>query len=117
MADSKLPQDKRYFYTDPLAAMWMAKKFGMRYCVPNGSSQTLRNLLCDPRFKWEAGVIIHHDSLHLLEPRVGDVMGGFALLEIASDMCLNMLKQHKLDGNEFIIIQRNGIPFMWPGVG
>jgi hypothetical protein len=30
---------KRFFFTDPLAAAWMAKRFGMKMAIPEASKQ------------------------------------------------------------------------------
>lgn len=63
-----------YFYTDPLAAAWMAKHFGMRFLHEGTSNE------CDILALIAAGVFrsqsidlsVHPESLYLLEPRAGD---------------------------------------------
>jgi hypothetical protein len=123
---------QRYFYTDPLAAAWMAKHHGIRiassvyedgsydgFVMPDGSE--------DGRY------YIHPDSLHLLEPLVNDCLqiGDDLLFWVCRDD--SFWEEHENDPNlkyNFIgikaassnvidgarIIQRNGIAFMWPEV-
>lgn len=87
----------RYFYTDPLAAAWMAKHFGMRFFTgdqtaakwhdepaTDGTSSRIRVVdewvecwTSDPdiiqsAINWPCR--IHPDSLHLLEPQEGDLV-------------------------------------------
>lgn len=124
----------RYFYKDPLAAAWMMKHFGVTYYVPDVHGfasvteiEDLQLQALDKKF------YIHPDSLHLLEPQVGDaiepsssVMGIYkignaimvdrtinAIPHIAyMDLKTVMSIEKKWGKNK--IIQRNGIPFMWP---
>jgi hypothetical protein len=71
----------RYYYTDPLAAAWMAKHFGMKFeggsisafnCSVFSSGRTTPHYYADDGDDDFRG-IIHPDSLHLLEPKVGDI--------------------------------------------
>jgi hypothetical protein len=79
---------KRYFYTDAIAAAYMAKHFGMKFGIKhNGKiawnciSEALNNNswgplatpddILDPISRHEC-LYIHPDSLHLLEPQKGD---------------------------------------------
>jgi hypothetical protein len=73
----------RYFYTDPLAAAWMAKYFGIKIMLndpdrgPELKAEEIAAYITaeaegdtsdrDTRY------YIHTDSLHLLEPRIGDL--------------------------------------------
>lgn len=128
---------KRFFYTDPLAAAWMAKHFEMNIglltrpesewyseeepicgCVDlpaNDLRLLIEQLTDDPGEDYVAGKLyIHPDSLHLLEPRKGDVCQGISGWD---DECFVM----KGDGDKdhlskvgAVIIQRNGVSFMWP---
>jgi hypothetical protein len=79
-----------YFYTDPLAAAWMQKHYGMRFLTPHGDE--LRwfdgKMMFGKPYPLEGSVLegktlliesldphyIHPDSLHLLEPRAGDLV-------------------------------------------
>lgn len=65
------------FYTDPLAAAWMAKHFGMRFVEHGSYSGTIiytegRN--GDTAIAEHSRYTIHPASLHLLEPLVGDIL-------------------------------------------
>src|SRR4051794_7466770 len=65
------PVSRRYFYTDPLAAAWMARHFGMRYqALP--SHITSYDFIEGSLDGGDGPYIIHPDSLHLLEPQIGD---------------------------------------------
>lgn len=75
---------KRYFYTDPLAAAWMAKHFGMRFqqfmldrteeANEVLSELTECDILDDVFESHPSNYYIHPDSLHLLEPKAGDTL-------------------------------------------
>jgi len=115
----------KYYYTDPMAAAWMAKHFGMKF--------TSSFELCDEYshqnhcYYQAQGVaddklFIHPNSLHLLEPQVGDLCirypdkrghcnycGMDWLLQIESKEDLQLW-----NGDIHKIIQRNGIAFMMP---
>ena len=100
---------KRYYYTDPLAAAWMAKHYGMMFgirhyekiiwdCEAQGMSGDWLPIKDWERIAADAAdgnaqpaYYIHPDSLHLLEPRVCD----FTML-----------------GGQ--VFQRNGTVFHWP---
>jgi hypothetical protein len=77
---------KRYFYTDALAAAWMAKHFGMRF---EGGSFELIGIIDEfepTTFVWTTPynlaracdqpirAYIHPDDLDLLEPEDGDLI-------------------------------------------
>ncbi len=121
----------RYFYTDPLASAWMAKHFGMKIApdpreFPNPGDASfdeqgvmmqasLATMVAPQWRKW----YVHPDSLHLLERQVKDVIqsdrGNVNRISYFND-------EGKIeDDDDFTweikdakIIQRNGIPFMWP---
>ena len=72
--------NRRYFYTDPLAAAWMAKHFGMEFDwfsdQGNGPvAQTPESIAHDILYPGTGGrYYIHPDSLHLLEPQARDTV-------------------------------------------
>lgn len=118
MTTSRAP-DPRYFYTDPLAAAWMAKHFGMRFCDRTGLSVS-----ADPAMWYMAdrhymagSLFISPDSLHLLTPQVGDV----ALYSVPHKDAgqiheygpyIHPEAQHHLTIKK--ILERSGIAFHWP---
>lgn len=114
----------KYFYTCPLEAAYMAKRFGMRFCDRTGLSVSV-----DPSVwymaerHYQAGSLcIHPDSLHLLEPTDGDLSyDGFVWNqkieawekptgETYNGQCLYLL--HLKEKHHTAI--RNGTHFMWP---
>jgi hypothetical protein len=138
----------QYFYRDPLAATWMAKHFGMRFCQ-NGLGQDLigmelgdpyepsASVVCTPEelatAAYEQSIfkgIIQPESLNLLKPRVGDIVRyrvkdctyiGEAPLAVSTltyrKRPLSGVNQPEYHPRlEWIdrVIQRDGIPFMWP---
>lgn len=122
---------EKYFYTDPLAAAWMAKHFGMKLL----SGTDLHGLVdagarfidCDDTFRelWQhdfsylGNLYIHPDSLPLLESRLGDVLytrinsGAVSVEEFLSDERASQTGPYLISRGGRII-QRNGIPFFWP---
>lgn len=121
----------RHFYTDPLAAAWMAKHFGMKFnhpesdkFAPIGTSDAIDAFINgqqeDGRF------MVHPDSLHLLEPKAGDLVDfGWIHLCGQSFHELSQLKtsfeqfceESTCDYDSHRIIQRNGKAFHWPESG
>lgn len=94
----------RYFYSDPLAAAWMAKYFGMFYIddyafIKYSVGQAIAE---DDGYVAEK-IYIHCDSLHLLEPQVDD-MG-------IDENSYEKGREYNVPAK---IIFRNNIPFMWP---
>ena len=67
----------KYYYTDPIAAYWMAKHFRMKlvagsFCLQHESADTFLRLLGEglsvDKFT------VHPESVGLLEPKAGDVV-------------------------------------------
>ena len=130
MASENIAQEKRYFYREPLAAAWMAKRFGMEFNVlaPDRSGDfhlyRYNPNWCLPLHGQCNNLYIHPDSLRLLEPQEGDE--GFYLYKMADgNACTRQC--YFIDGNWFIegrscdlaelpveIDKRNGIAFIWP---
>lgn len=121
----------RYYYTDPLAAAWMARHFGMRYESPvrTSSNPQWDNAMfyVNRNGNWHnVEYYIHPDSLHLLEPKEGDLLEcnntnkllyGICLAfdKLAESVCVESDSGHWSIGDSRVkIIQRNNIPFMWP---
>jgi hypothetical protein len=115
---------KRFFYTDPLAAAWQAKHFGMKltYVAEDRSDGELGPPCMIECMEWYDRNVkrfyIHRDSLQLLEPKAGDVLyagrpGAISIEQIISEERISTAKYLIRRGSR--IIQRNGIPFHWPG--
>lgn len=114
---------KRYYYTCPLKAAYMAKYFGIKLCdrtlkeslVHLGDefryeSVSIDGLWKSKYFDADKIIYIHPDSLILLESKVGDII----TYPFQSFFQLEKGNSKIIDGGK--IIQRNGIPFMWPEV-
>lgn len=82
----------KYYYTDPLAAAYMAREFGVAYVIKDfkwlDNACTCYNMRRENADKY----YIHPDDYHIFEPQSGDMM--------AVDK----------------VIQRNNKPFFWPEV-
>lgn len=109
----------KYYYTDPLAAAWMAKYHEIKICpdsreFPNPTGATFNNAgllsfaalnaMGAPKRRYE----IHHDSLHLLEAKEGDIL----MAKSNREAWIHSADWTCEEG--FSIIQRNGTAFMWP---
>lgn len=121
----------RYYYTDPLAAAWMANHFGMKFTIGT-DDETLewKHFANFPCHMPNWALYIHSDSLHLLEPQAEDVCEGlytgegreshltFTYWDTVENIKMGNLQAilPKRQVRIGKIIQRNGIPFMWPEV-
>lgn len=123
------PNSIRYFYTDPLAAAWMAKHFGMRfqalYCNEddNRDLDTVDDILSSGH---SVDLSIHPDSLHLLEPKDGDIgiwsekwsghrdEGKFTYSAIGFYASNQPYTSADYRPPMHTIIQRSGVAFHWP---
>lgn len=122
----------RYYYTDPLAAAWMTKHFGMDYEQPEHFDINWNDAhtYCSRSGNWAiknsgGRLYIHPDSLRLLEPAGKDVI---LIYDPETDMvwpdiwsirfvdhplqCVD-IRNGQCDDFKGII-QRDGILFMWP---
>lgn len=134
---------KRYFYTDPLAACWMAKHFGMTFIGARELFEDERNVatvsVIHPGEVYELKSYVHPDSLALLNPLPNDLLyygyGAFPHAGEAWDELRAILQPDDErypvygDGENYMlldsgdlrpvwrlerIIQRDGKPFHWP---
>lgn len=117
---------KRYYYTDPLAAAWMHAHHGLDFDAEGRSGIHVVwgiELPVRPGPKY----YIHPDSLHLLEPQVGDIVAIRVTAEFdeknqtfiertycneAEPDTLAIVQKTLSKGG--YILQRNGIAFMCP---
>jgi hypothetical protein len=122
---------RRFFYTDPLAAAWMAKHFKMDFRIDDPDGKVFLETLLHGLREWRDATAasmgykfhIHPDSLPLLEPQLGDVVesqqvDGVYDVVVSDDIYCGRgdrntnLKDVKKHGDKIVL--RNGIPFMWP---
>lgn len=133
----------KYYYSCPLSAAYMAKNFGMRFLLEGEEfdewGAEIRDLWPDFGEDTAIKYHIHPDSLHLLEPRPGDLVicddkyrhiwaatgvpldwgslknlrGNDQYLEIPRFLEDRELKRIRKDGITKII-QRQKMPFHWP---
>ena len=115
---------KRYYYTDPLAASWMAKHFGMILTTKDGLQ--VINVVCGMA-SWIDGegaiyhqppCYIHPDSLAILEPMENDIGkdGEGNLMVFLDGRWRDWGDDEWVLNKPHTIIQRNGIAFHWPEV-
>jgi hypothetical protein len=118
---------RRYYYTDPLAAAWMAKHFGMRYNYESlaawkegtqgtGIAETWMEADGSVKtdFEYTQPIYIHPDSFPLLEPRPGDVLLRYNRKTFRSHYKAVNAGIRFRPCQDDIIVRRNGIIFMWP---
>ena len=108
--------EKRYFYTSPIAAAWMAKNFGMVITYANQNVMTpgdfghcVTNIM-EPDGHNSAPYYIASQSVGLLDAQEGDLLTGKnrkAFMFYDEEITAN--------GNPRVA-ERNGIPFMWPEI-
>jgi hypothetical protein len=122
----------RYYYTDPMAAAWMAKHHFMRIIAcesplyeKDERERDIKSLLysaADQEIDDGSKYYIHPDSVHILEPQIDDIgmdteeviflcegiTPGWSCLSTDSDGYTIMKT------GDIKIIQRNGIAFMYP---
>lgn len=98
----------KYYYEDQLAAQWMVGKHEMQFVDEHGAEVWL----IDGVMFSDNGIVdrafVDSDSLCLLEPQIGDLIRGHnnkAAMYFMGDT-------KPSDGVH--IVQRGGIPFMWP---
>lgn len=109
----------RYYYDDPLAAAWMQKNHAMRFWYA-GQETWIRSFsdLMESDWSDDFRVEVHHESLSLLEPQMGDLLsinGGVsaAIINYPDMLEQIIVMRHQFEKPE-TIIQRNGIAFIWP---
>ena len=98
----------KYFYTDPLAAAWMAANHGMvfqPFTINFFHSDEGNRLLVTAYEKF----YIHAGSLHLLDLRHEDIV----ILRNDIGAWGVFLNEMPEDAK---IVSRNGIPFHWPEI-
>lgn len=112
----------KYFYTDALAVVWMADKFKMNFsnCDRNEfhSFEGFQNAV-DDTLRDDGKVYVHPDSLHLLNPKGEDLIKCTVCVCGAPDVGREYYELYKnvnyLSSMKFsLIIQHNGLAFMWP---
>lgn len=109
---------KKYYYTDPLSAAWMAKHFGVEFIdtsIMNWDKKLwkTRDLV---RMRHNGYYYIHPASIAILKPQVRDIWCDVTSCgKIYSDGRVTMDGvDQSLEYSDEPIIQRNGIAFMWP---
>lgn len=112
---------RKAFYTDPLAAAWMLRHHGMGFNVSSGVAENIKHIRIwdeiTDYYRPGNKFYIHPDSLHLLEPQVGDLVsvnnGQDAGIAFHQDFIDALKTNYTSFAHQVTIIQRNGIAFMW----
>lgn len=117
----------KYYYTDPLAAAWMAKHFDFVYEETFVLDiEIARGKAIDERECWFQGrATIQHQCLHLLEPQQGDLAvygydnqyAGYFIN--GKEPCISQAGDREIDNIDVKyvrVLERKGIAFMWPEV-
>lgn len=101
---------RRYFYTDSLAAAWMAKHFGMRFWNESHEIHVLPLVDGEKEGKWT----IQPDSEGILGVRLGDIVSMTKAMDRYAVVNAEELRDAFNETGDYKIIQRRGIPFFWP---
>jgi hypothetical protein len=114
----------RWYYTDPLSAVWMAIHFGVvlqnkKFCRAGDMlPEYIPEMVYDMLKAREEKYYVHPDSLPFLKPQIGDILDitispseRKTIIE-ADETLLRNMENWGMRCNK--IIQRNGISFMWP---
>jgi hypothetical protein len=134
LTEGFMGDEKRYYYTDRLAAAWMTKQFGMMFetgsisgfhCSVFSSGKNTPHYFADDGDDDFKG-IIHPDSLELLKPREGDKdengfvfcertqawwrENGFSITGSGEPVLRALLPE------ESRTAKRGGKPFFWPEI-
>ncbi|QEL16655.1 hypothetical protein [Limnoglobus roseus] len=102
-----------YFYTDPIAAAWMAKHFRFKmsagkFCLQAESVDTFLRLLAEGMEIDK--IVVQKESIALLDPRLGDMVEDDARGKLRI-----LAEQHfPYTANLKQIVQRNGRAFIFP---
>lgn len=104
----------KYFYRDPLDAAYMAKHFGMQFT----DMFEVAGIYASGKYRqnkdiFDCNIYIRATSLHLLEPRVNDLVKS-KTSRIACGLILDEQHCAKITMETHVIIQRDGIAFIWP---
>lgn len=127
--------DKKLYYTDPLAAAYMAREFGVRF-FDGTKDDELKAIRYDNCIKWaySSGIFpdgervdsfsfykgerfyIHPDSLSIFEPKVEDLMteGKTIVEHVYKTIDKQVMSRGHLFYSPYKIIQRNNKPFFMP---
>ena len=105
---------RTFFYTDPVAALWMVKTYRMKllagaFCLQSESIDAFLEML--GRGVRPERFIVSADSLPVLDPKVGDIVE-----EAGAKTKVKRLaaKDFPLTGTGYEILQRAGKPFFAP---
>lgn len=112
---------KKMYYTDPLKSAWMVREFGVQYGQKNmaGDIVYIYRKIGNQEYKASQHILesnmyyIHPDSLHIFEPKVGDIVftGDNDYMEITYDVAM-FRERHGISK----IIQRDNRAFFTPEV-
>lgn len=105
---------RTFFYTDPVAALWMVKTFRVKllagaFCLQPESVDAFLEML--GRGVRPDRFVVSADSLPILEPKPGDVVEETG---IKSKVKRLAVKDFPLTGPGYQILQRGGKPFFAP---
>lgn len=114
----------RYYYTDALAAAWMAREFGVEFAIPSyeiwfGTSIETMRELC--RYCHDDYFYLTPDSEKILEPQEGDIKTiehAPPMARTRDDFKESLAETLGITQPSIItkVIQREGKPFFWPEV-
>lgn len=118
---------KRYYYegyTGLLSALYMHCVHGMHFVSENGEDVSLLHALAHEEAVATVRIYCHTHSMHLLEPREGDLVKIFGMpCDTGEAKPWYTMTEYRVVTEEddylgvYEIIQRNSRPFHWPLIG
>ncbi len=115
----------KYYYNDPLKAVWMAREFQMKFKTSKDQNMYFDGG-SDLRTEKDCGIYsgekyyIHPDCHKMLKPQIGDLLkdedGKFHLMEGWHGECFIFVITSRNNSENYKIIQRNGKAFFTPEI-
>ena len=103
-----------YYYTDPVAAVWMVKTYRLKiqagpFCLQQESVPAFLEML--GRGVTCARYVVHPDSTAVFDPKAGDLVEEGGARPKVKKLAA---KDFPLTGTSYEIIRRGGSPFFTP---
>lgn len=105
---------RNFYYTDPIAAVWMVKTYRMKllagtFCLQQESLDAFMEML--GRGVRPDRFVVSAESLPVLDPKLGDVVEEVGIKTKVKRL---VAKDFPLTGMGYQILQRGGKPFFAP---
>jgi hypothetical protein len=114
-------KNKRFYYTNPVAALWMMQNFNMEFESPVlGRDIPFIDLVQIIAIGMTRPILIKENSVSILEPRINDDVFNFvwdSFFQIRNERDLFAVNEAMKVKTEYEIVRRNRIIFHHPQMG